>query len=67
MNKYEKPTGTLTTISLKPTGEEKPNVQFGYIPQTFFYQTRGQVSVAMNSDPIKAYKQVNNQQWFNKK
>ena len=35
-NKYEHPTGTLTTTFHKPTGEANIYIRFGYGPQTIF-------------------------------
>ena len=58
-NKSEHPTAPLVTNLHKPTGEENLYVRFGYIPQTIFNHTPGQVSLIINDDSINSNKQVN--------
>ena len=40
----------------KPAGGEDLYVWFGYVPKTIYNNTRGQVSVSMNTDTINAEK-----------
>ena len=42
-NKYEHPTITLVTTLHKPVGELNTYVRIGYVPQTIFWHTQGQV------------------------
>ena len=46
--KYSRPTGTLTTTLLKPTGQANEYVWFGYGPQKIFKNNIGQVSGSIN-------------------
>ena len=43
INKCKQPTATLDTFLLDPVGESNPNIQFGYNPQTIYYNTQGKV------------------------
>ena len=61
-NNYEHPEGTLITAFHKPAGEANKFVRFGYGPQTIFNHTRGKLSGSMNTYPINANKQEDNQQ-----
>ena len=48
----EKKTGTLDKTFHKAVGVENMYVRFRYDPLTICNNTRGKVSVSMNSDPI---------------
>ena len=51
-------TGNLATTFLNTAGEANKYVWFGYVPQTIFYHTRGQVSGSINYDPVNTKKRL---------